>query len=145
MIARNLNIPEIKFVPFKAKNSSNNTTPRKTLPSQITRFLEERNLIIDWLYRSQQTLKVSRSTLFLGIALLDKLVTKGMPLSEENSDLVGGTILLIVTKFNEVYPVTIRKLNALSIDVYSTEKYIDTEAKMLEIVSFDLTPEDPIY
>ena len=131
MIARNLNIPEIKFIPFKSKSVNNTTTPRKTLPSQITRFLEERNSIIDWLYRAQQTLKVSRSTLFLGISLLDKLVTQGMPLSEENSDLVGGTILLIVTKFNEVYPVTVRKLNALSADLYSTEKYVETEAKML--------------
>jgi len=59
--------------------------------------------------------------------------------------LVGATILLIVTKFNEVYPVTVRKLNALSNRDEPMERYVEFEGKMLEIVSFDLSPEDPIY
>jgi hypothetical protein len=63
----------------------------------------------------------SKSTLFLGIALLDKLLTLKMPLSDDSCELVGATILLIVTKFNEVYPVTVRKLNALSGRDLSTE------------------------
>ena len=58
---------------------------------------------------------------------------------------MGATILLIVTKFNEVYPITCRKLNALSTNDLSTEKYAEFEAKILETVNFDLSPEDSIY
>ena len=68
-----------------------------------------------------------------------------MPLNDENWELIVGSILLIATKFNEVYPVTIRKLNALSHIYYHPEKYIETEANLLTIVKFDLSPEDPIY
>jgi hypothetical protein len=68
-----------------------------------------------------------------------------MPLNDENWELVAGSILLIATKFNEVYPVTVRKLNALSHAYSHTEKYIETEANLLTIVKFDLSPEDPIY
>ena len=50
-----------------------------------------------------------------------------------------------MTKFNEVYPVTVRKLNALSNRDEPMERYVEFEGKMLEIVSFDLSPEDPIY
>jgi hypothetical protein len=145
MIARNLNIPEIKFIPFKGKNSQPQQAAKKTLPRQISDALPLRNAAIDWLYRAQGTLHFSRSTLFLGIALLDKLLTQGMPLTEQNSELVAGTILLIATKFNEVYPVTVRKLNSLSVDVYVTERYVETEGSMLQMVGFDLSPSDPIY
>jgi hypothetical protein len=126
MIARNLNLPEIKFIPFKGKASQTPSAHQKTLPQQITDSLPQRNLTIDWLYRAQNSLQFSRSSLFLGIALLDKLLTQGLPLSDQNCELTAGTILLIVTKFNEVYPVTVRKLNALSVDVYTTERYVET-------------------
>lgn len=100
MIARNLSIPEIKFIPFKNKPQAKVQTVKKSLPAQIVNALADRNSTIDWMYRCQHTLNFSRSTLFLGIALLDKLLTSGMPLNDENCELVGGTILLIVTKFN---------------------------------------------
>ena len=114
MIARSLNIPDIKFIPFKGKSPKPMQTARKSLPSSIAASLPQRNATIDWLFRAQSTLNFSRSTLFLGIALLDKLLTLRMPLEDESCELMGATILLIVTKFNEVYPVTVRRLNALS-------------------------------
>ena len=82
MIARNLNIPEIKFMPFKGKGSKPTQTPRKTLPAAITASLPQRNTTINWLYRSQSILNFSKSTLYLGIALLDKLLTAKMPLND---------------------------------------------------------------
>ena len=83
MIARNLNIPDIKFIPFKGKGSRPTQTPRKTLPPSITASLPQRNSTINWLFRAQSTLNFSKSTLYLGIALLDKLLTLKMPLEDE--------------------------------------------------------------
>jgi len=84
MIARSLNIPDIKFIPFKGKGSKATLTPRKTLPTSITDSLSQRNTTINWLFRAQSTLNFSKSTLYLAIALLDKLLTLRMPLEDEN-------------------------------------------------------------
>lgn len=81
MLARNLNIPEIKFMPFKGKGSKPTQVPKKTIPAALTAYLPERNTTIDWLYRAQSILNFSKSTLYLGIALLDKLLTLKMPLN----------------------------------------------------------------
>jgi hypothetical protein len=145
MIAQNLNIPDIRFIPFKNKNNNVHNNLKKTFLTPLTRVLPQRNSVIDWLYRAQKTLAFSRSSLFLAIALLDKLLCLGIALTDSNFELLAGTLTLVVTKFNEVYPVTVRKLNALSNQNYSLEQYIETESNILSIVSFDLTPEDPIY
>ena len=145
MIAKNLNIPDIKFITFKNKNSSKNNQSQNKVPQSLLNALAQRNLTIQWLYRAQRTLQFSKSTLYLGIALLDKLLSKGMALTDSNSELVGGTLALIVTKFNEVYPVTVKKLNALSNQLFSLDKYVETEASILNTVDFDISPEDPIY
>lgn len=82
MIARNLNIPEIKFMPFKGKGSKPTQTPRKTIPAALTDSLVQRNTTIDWMFRAHLTLNFSKSTLYLGIALLDKLLACKMGLSD---------------------------------------------------------------
>lgn len=85
MIAENLNIPDIRLIPFKNKTSSNHSPSLNAALAPLTRVLAQRNFTIDWLYRAQQTLKFSRSSLFLGIALLDKLLVNGLALTEANS------------------------------------------------------------
>lgn len=145
MIAQNLNIPDIRFIPFKNKTSPNQPHLKKSVLTPLTRVLPQRNAVIDWLFRAQKTLAFSRSTLFLAIALLDKLLAYGLGLTDSNFELVAGTLTLVMTKFNEVYPVTVRKLNALSNQHYSLEQYVETESNILAIVSFDLSPGDPIY
>ena len=82
MLAQNIHVPELKFMPFKGKGSKATQAPRKTLPAALTADLPQRNSIIDWFYRAHTTLQFSKSTLFLGIALLDKLLTLKMPLAD---------------------------------------------------------------
>lgn len=124
MIAKNLNMPDIKFIPFRNKNTSQPSNSNFKVPQSLLNALPQRNLAIEWLYRAQQLLQFSKSTVYLGIALLDKLLTKGMKLNDSNAELIAGTIALIVTKFNEVYPVTVKKLNALSNQLFSLDKYV---------------------
>lgn len=57
--------------------------------------------------------------------MLDKLLLKGLSLTEVNFELVSGSILLISTKFNEVYPITVRKLNLLSQEEYSLKQFVE--------------------
>jgi len=79
----------------------------------LTNALYERNKVIEILYRGQVNLRFSRSSLYLAIGILDKLILKGFTFDKDNFELVSGSLLLICTKFNEVYPVTVKKLNKL--------------------------------
>lgn len=116
---------DIKFVTYKSKLSNFNHSKKTSPISPLTKFLPQRNAIIDWIYRAQNALSFSRSSLFLAIALLDKLLIKGLPLNDSNCELIGGTLCLLITKFNEVYPVTVIKLHALSNHSISLEKYVE--------------------
>jgi hypothetical protein len=131
MIAQNMNCADIKFVTFKNKPQHQLNPTKTALLTSLTKVLPQRNAVIDWIYRAQRALGFSRSSLFLGIALLDKLLSKGVPLTDANSELIGGTLTLLITKFNEVYPVTVRKLHALSSQNISLEKYVETEGAFL--------------
>jgi hypothetical protein len=57
---------------------------------------------------------------------------------------VAGSILLASTKFNEVYPVTVRKLNVLSEEEHSLQQFVDAEAAILQNIEFTVTL-DPAY
>jgi len=116
---------DIKFATYKTKLSNFNHSKKSSLGSHLTKFLPQRNAIIDWIYRAQKALSFSRSSLFLAIALLDKLLIKGLPLNDSNCELIGGTLCFLITKFNEVYPVTVRKLHALSNHSICLEKYVE--------------------
>ena len=52
--------------------------------NDVNRFLPQRNAVIDWIYRAQKILGFSRSTLFLAIALLDKLISFDLPPTDSN-------------------------------------------------------------
>ena len=53
-------------------------------PPQINP-LASRNLTLEWLFNAQKVLRFSRSTLYLAIGLLDKLITRGITLSDSNA------------------------------------------------------------
>jgi len=65
-------------------------------------------------------------------------------LTHDNYELVAGSLLLACTKFNEVYPVTVRKLNLLSEEEHSLNQFIEAEAAILQNIEFTVTM-DPIY
>jgi len=46
MIARNLNIADLKFIPFRKQVAQDNTIPKKVVPSQLTDALTQRNTTI---------------------------------------------------------------------------------------------------
>jgi hypothetical protein len=59
-----------------------------------------------------------------------------LTLTQDNYELVAGSILLASTKFNEVYPVTIRKLNILSEEEHSLQQFVEAEAAILQNIEF---------
>jgi hypothetical protein len=110
----------------------------KQLPAQLPASAAARAQCVHWLYRAQANLHFSRSTLFLAFSLLDQLLLRSLALSQDTCELVAGALLLLCTKFNEVYPVTVRKLNLLAEDEFSLQQYAEAEAAMLMALDFTL-------
>lgn len=55
-------------------------------------------------------LNFSRSTLYLSFSILDRLILADFEIEDYSTNLLGGTILLICSKFNEIYPVQIKTI-----------------------------------
>jgi len=69
---------EIRYIPSKGKHTIQSPqSPRKSAITPIIQALKQRNQVIESMYRAQQNLQFSRSSLFLGVGLLDKLILKG--------------------------------------------------------------------
>lgn len=117
-------IENIRHIPPRNKYSLPKASCKPSSESQPIPSNTKRIQCIDWLYRAQRNLQFSRSTLFIALGLLDKLLLKGLVLTQENYELVAGSLLLASTKFNEVYPVTVRKLNVLSEEEHSLQQFV---------------------
>ena len=46
MIARNLSISDLKFIPFRKQTPQSNNNTRRVVPSQLTNSLAQRNTAI---------------------------------------------------------------------------------------------------
>ena len=117
-------IENIRHIPPRNKHSLPKASCKTSCENQPIPSNSKRIQCIDWLYRAQRNLQFSRSTLFIALGLLDKLLLKGLVLTQENYELVAGSLLLASTKFNEVYPVTVRKLNVLSEEEHSLQQFV---------------------
>lgn len=105
---------------------------------QIVPCPPKRSTCVELLYRAEANLHFSRSTLFLSISMLDQLLVRGLSLTEETFEVVAGAILLVCTKFNEVYPVTVRKLNLLAQGEYTLQQYVEVESAILHALNFTI-------
>ena len=140
---RNSLIENIRHIPARSKHSLPKTSPKTPLSPPLPAS-SMRTSCVEWLYRAQRNLQFSRSTLFIALSLLDQLLLQGLVLTHDNHELVTGSVLLASTKFNEVYPVTIRKLNVLSEEEHSLQQFVEAEAAILQNIEFTVTL-DPAY
>jgi hypothetical protein len=69
--------------------------------------------MIAWLYCAQHAFKTNRSTLFIAISMLDRLITTNFHLQEPTHELVCATIIIMAAKFNEIYPPRMTKVFSL--------------------------------
>lgn len=137
---------DIRYLSFKGKQVPTDTQAlHMRVISPLTKMLNERNRTIESLYRGQKNLHFCRSSLHLAIGVLDKLILRGFTFEEEECELVAGSLLLLCTKFNEVYPVTVRKINLLMNEEHALDQFVDMEANILSTLDFNLFLEDALY
>lgn len=88
--------------------------------------------------RSCSKNKFRKDTLFLAIKIMD-LVIKSQSVNlfnDQEVELTSACLILISTKFNEVYPVSLEQLNLILDRHYNKEDFLLREAEILKTINF---------
>lgn len=91
---------------------------------------------IQFMIKSCGKYKFRKDTLFLAIKIMDSLIQEGFNPIVEDYQLASTALILIATKYNEVYPVTIDQMNLITEKYYPREKLIEVEGLILECLNF---------
>lgn len=83
-------------------------------------------------------------TLFLAIQILDQLIEMRFKDPFRDPELVGGVLILLATKYNEVYPVIIDQINLSITKYYHREAFYEIEGLILEAINFEI-PSTTLY
>jgi hypothetical protein len=62
----------------------------------------------------------------------------------EDPELIGGVLILLATKYNEVYPVVIDQINLSITKYYDRDVFYLMEGMILEAINFEI-PSETIY
>jgi hypothetical protein len=97
-----------------------------------------RAILIDWLVDVNLKFKLLPQTLFLTINLIDRFLSQTV-VKRSDLQLVGIACLMIVGKFEEIYPPLLKDYVSVCDNAYTKEKILEMEAMILLKVNFDLT------
>ena len=101
-----------------------------------------RAILVDWLIDVHAKFKLLPETLYLTINLIDRFLTKTQG-QKSKLQLVGVAALMIATKFEEIYPPTLKDLVYLTDRSYNEREIISMEYQMLTALDFDLQLTSP--
>lgn len=97
----------------------------------------KRLVLIDWLVEVVDEFKLSQTTLFLAVNLVDRYLSR-RPVPRSALQLLGVTALWLASKFEEVYPPTLGDFVDVTQHSCSSAQLIDMEAHLLRELGFTL-------
>ena len=102
-----------------------------------------RAVLVDWLLQVQHYLKLSQETMYLGVSLLDSILSQ-RDVEPDKLQLVGITALYLGSKMDEYYPADIKKLLHLTEDSYNADDLFNMELVILGVVCFQVYVPTPM-
>jgi len=103
-----------------------------------------RETSIQMMLRLSSKYNFKRDTLFLAIHILDLLIESRFKDPLEDPEMLGGVLILLTTKYNEVYPVVIDQVNLSVTKYYPREAFYELEGSILEAINFEI-PDSTLY
>lgn len=97
-----------------------------------------RSTMIDWLIKTHYNLKLLPETLFLTVNVIDRFFSHTQ-ISKREVQLVGVAALLIVAKYEEIYPPLLKDFVYITDSKYSGDEILDMEKKILFALDFDIS------
>lgn len=96
-----------------------------------------RAILVDWIIDVHAKFKLLPETLFLTINLIDRYLSR-QKVSRSKLQLVGVASMLISTKYEEIYPPTIKDLVFITDNAYTKENILNMEMLILTSLDFDV-------
>ena len=96
-----------------------------------------RAILVDWLVDVCQKFKLKTQTLFITISLIDRYLSLNQ-IKRQQLQLIGVSCLMIVGKYEEIYPPTLKDYVTVCDNAYEKEQILDREAQVLLSLQFDL-------
>lgn len=96
-----------------------------------------RSTLVDWLIQIHYNFKLWPETLFLTVNVIDRFFSQHL-IQKRDVQLVGIAALLMVTKYEEIYPPTLKDFIYITGDAYSSDEIIEMERNILFALDFDL-------
>lgn len=96
-----------------------------------------RAILVDWLIDVNIKFKLMPDTLFLTVNLVDRFLSKE-PIRRTKLQLLGVSALMISTKYEEIYPPTVKDLIYITDNAYLKQEIIQMESAILTILDFDI-------
>jgi hypothetical protein len=97
-----------------------------------------RSTLIDWLIQIHYNFKLWPETLFLTVNMIDRYFSVAH-VSKREVQLVGIAALLIITKYEEIYPPLLKDFIYITDNEYTAEEILDMEKKILFALDFDVS------
>ena len=103
-----------------------------------------RAVLIDWMIRVSDEMKLLDNTLFLAVSLFDR-VTVLYPVKKCHIQLFGSTCLWIASKMEETLTPAISDFVYLCGNTYKESEFTDCERVVLNLLKFSITSTTPLF
>ncbi|KAL9256131.1 Cyclin-SDS-like protein [Drosera capensis] len=101
-------------------------------------ILEQRTLIVNWIIETSHRKELRDETMFLGVQLLDRFLSKAFFKSRRDIEVLGISCLTLATRIEEKQPCNTISQKTLSIgnNIYSRSEVVAMEWVVLEVLKF---------
>ena len=96
-----------------------------------------RAILVDWLVDVHLKFKLLSETLFLTVNIIDRYLTLKQ-VQRSKLQLIGVSAMLISTKYEEIYPPTVKDFVYITDNAYSKEEVLTMESEVLVTLDFDI-------
>ncbi|GAB4828700.1 hypothetical protein Ancab_018365 [Ancistrocladus abbreviatus] len=101
-------------------------------------ILEQRSLMVNWIFEISHTKELRDETMFLGVHLFDRFLSKAFFTSKRSIELVGISCLTLATRIEEKQPLNyvVQKTFYVGSNVYSRSEVVAMEWLVQEVLKF---------
>ena len=96
-----------------------------------------RAILVDWLVDVHLKFKLLSETLFLTVNIIDRYLTLKQ-VQRSKLQLIGVSTMLISTKYEEIYPPTVKDFVYIIDNAYSKEEVLTMESEIVVTLDFDI-------
>ena len=97
-----------------------------------------RSTLVDWMIQIHYNFKLWPETLFLTVNTIDRYFSKHQILHRRDVQLVGLAALLMITKYEEIYPPTLKDFIYIAGEEYTADEILEMERDILMKIDFDV-------